>query len=114
MRIEEKIENGLSILAIYGDIASEEAVELKKMIKPYLEDKKTTGIICNLQNVNHIDSSGVGLLVSIYKKLNDENRKFALTSLNNRHRELINIARLDRFLTVARTNESALKMLLMK
>ncbi|MBT3224818.1 MAG: STAS domain-containing protein [Deltaproteobacteria bacterium] len=111
MRIEESVHGGIGILSIIGDLAVEEAAELKKLTTPYLEENKFTGLIWNLKSVRYIDSSGLGLIVSFFKSLKGLNKKFALADLNSKSREMLNISKLDKFLVIAKNNESALKIL---
>ncbi len=111
MRVEESVHNGIGILSIIGNLAVEEAAELKKLTLPYLEENKFTGLIWNLKNVSYIDSSGIGLIVSFFKSLKNLNKKFALADLNPKNREMLNISKLDRFLVIAKNNESALEIL---
>ncbi len=111
MRLKETFNNGIGIVSLIGNLVPEETVELKSLIKPYLEDEKYVGLICNMDSVNHIDSSGVGVIVSIFKSLKRYNKKFALSGLNERNRELLNISKLDRFLIIAQNDELALQIL---
>ncbi|MBU2646287.1 STAS domain-containing protein [bacterium] len=111
MRIEERVDSGIGILSIIGNLALEETTELKKLIRPYLEEQGFAGLIWNLENVKFIDSSGVGLIVSVFKSLKHLDKKFALAGLNQRSREILNISKLDQFLIISPTNETALKIL---
>ncbi len=111
MRIEESVHGGIGVLSIIGDLVLDEATELKKLMMPYLEENKFTGLIWNLGSVSYIDSSGVGLIVSFFKSLQRLNKKFVLAGLNPNNREIINISKLDKFLMIAKNSESALKIL---
>lgn len=109
MKIKEEIEGSARILHIYGNMAMDENAELKKLLQPYLEDASLTGIILDLKNVGFIDSSGVGLIVGIYKTLQRAEKRFVLMSLNDRHREILNITQLDKILTIAEDRKNALE-----
>ena len=111
MRIDETVHDGVGILSINGNLAMDEVAELKKLITPYLEEQKFSGLIWNMEGVSHIDSSGVGLIAHCYKALKRSNIKFALAALNQNNREMLNISKLDKFLIIAKNNESALKIL---
>lgn len=111
MKIEEIKNDGFGILSIEGNLVLEEAVELKGMIKPYLEDSHYNGLVCNMEKVSHIDSSGLGIIISIYKSLISSGKRFALAGLNSRNAELFNISKLDRIFTIAEDCETAVKIL---
>ncbi len=111
MKIEGKTENNITVLTLEGNLAMDECGELRTEIKPYVEQEDIVGIVLNLKSVDYIDSSGIGLIVSIFKSLKQLEKKFALTSLNYRHREVLSITKLDKILTIAEDTESALKIL---
>lgn len=111
MRIEETILDRIGILSIIGNLALEETLELRKLVMPYLEEQKFSGLIWNFESVRYIDSSGVGLIAFYFKSLKRLNIKFALAALNQNNREMLNISKLDKFLIIAKNNESALKIL---
>ncbi len=111
MRIKESVSEGIGILSFDGNLVLDEATELRTLIKPYLEEQKFSGLICNLEGVEYIDSSGIGILVSIFKSLKRFDKKFALTGLNQRNREVLNLSKLDKLLIIAPDNESAIKIL---
>ncbi len=70
----------------------------------------TTRIILDLSKVEYMDSSGIGTLVEIFRRLKKENRKLILVSPAERVRSLLEITRLDQYFTVAKSSEEA-KML---
>jgi len=109
MKIKEEIEDSVRILHIHGDMAMDENAELKKLLQPYLDDPSLSGIILDLKNVGFIDSSGVGLIVGIYKTLQRADKHFVLMSLSDRHREILNITQLDKILTIAEDRKDALE-----
>ena len=111
MRIEETYNNGIGILSLSGNLVMEEMAELKDLIRPYLDNQKYNGLICNLNNVNEIDSSGIGVIVSIYKSLRLCKRKFALSGLSDKNRTLFNMSKLDRVLIIAQNDEAATQIL---
>ncbi len=111
MKIEDKIDNNFAILAIDGNIVLEETAKLKESVEVFVEDASLTGIIINCENVNFIDSSGLGLIVSIYKTLLKRERKFALTSLNDRTKEIFILTKLDKILTLTESDEDAVSVL---
>lgn len=111
MEIEKTTINGIGILSFNGNLVLKESAEFKGLIKPYLEDENCSGLICNLEQVNHIDSSGLGVIVYIYKSLKQADKKFALCGLNTNNRELLNLSKLDKLLVIAENSESAIQIL---
>ena len=108
MKIKEETVDDIKILQIQGNMAMDENVDLKKYLQPYLDDSNIGGIILDLKNVGFIDSSGVGLIVGVYKTLQRAEKRFVLMSLSDRHREILNITQLDKILTIAEDRKNAL------
>jgi len=109
MIIKEQRENDFVILSIGGNIVLEETVALKERVEDFIEDPGVRGVILNCKKVDFIDSSGLGLIVSIYKTLIKRDQKFALTHLNNRTMEIFILTKLDKILTITETDAEALE-----
>ena len=108
MRFDHRFEGTSCIVAIDGNIALDGTNEVKEYVKPFLEDAKISGLILNFANVNFIDSSGIGLVVSIFKSLQKRKAKFALSDLSQKNREIFNMTRLDKILTISENDDQAL------
>jgi len=108
MKIEEKKENGFIVLSIDGNIVLEDTSKLKEKVEVYIEDESIKGIVMNCENVKFIDSSGLGLIVSIYKTLIKRERKFALSCLDSKTMEIFTLTKLDKILTLTDSDEAAM------
>jgi len=111
MKILQRNEKGYYIFNLEGSVALENTNKLKSFVKPYLEDSELKGIIFNMDKVSSIDSSGIGYIVSIYKKLKTRNCKFALSSLNRQSREVFTLTKLDKILVIVEDDQSALNIM---
>jgi len=111
MKIEETMNNNIGIISISGNLVMDGTTELKSRIKPYIDNPNCKGLICNLAGVHHIDSAGIGVIVSIYKSLKKNDKGFSISGLNAKNRELFNLSRLDRVVNLAENDEAALQAL---
>jgi len=111
MKIEDKMDSNFAIISIEGNIVLEETAKLKSSVEGFIEDSNLKGIIMNCEDVHFIDSSGLGLIVSIYKTLLKGDRKFALTNLNDRTREIFILTKLDKILTITDSNSDAIAVM---
>ncbi len=111
MEFKDRKEGDILIVSIDGNIVLEETTELKEYVEIHIEDQSLEGIIINCEKVHYIDSSGLGLIVSIYKTLKTRNRKFALAALKDRTMEVFTLTKLDKILTIADNDESAMENL---
>jgi len=111
MKIEAKETDHIAILSISGNLALEEVLELKKQITPYLESDQIAALIFDLSQVNHIDSSGIMLIVSIFKALQKKDKRLILAAARKRHRDVFDLTKLDRILPIATDTTDALSFL---
>jgi anti-sigma B factor antagonist len=111
MKTEHWKEKDFIVLSVDGNIILEETATLKDKVEEFIENDDLAGIVLNCKNVKFIDSSGLGLIVSIYKTLTKRDKKFALTNLNQRTMEIFILTKLDKILTITETDEAAIEAL---
>jgi anti-sigma B factor antagonist len=66
-------------------------------------------LIIDLAGVSYMDSSGVGMLVDVFRRVNNFNGFMALVGPNARVRNLFEITKLDRFFKIYPTLDEALR-----
>jgi anti-anti-sigma factor len=108
MEITDKLFDGIRVIYISGNIILEETNQMKDYIEKYIEDPDLKGIIINCRNIDYIDSSGLGLIVSVYKTLKKSDKYFALSSLDAKTMEIFVLTRLNEILVIADSDEAAL------
>lgn len=67
---------------------------------------KADVVLIDFQNIDFMDSSGLGVLVNAIKKVKSAKRKIVVCSLNNQVRMLFELAGLDRVLEIYRNREA--------
>lgn len=66
-------------------------------------------LVVDLSAVPYMDSSGVGTLVDIYRKIRARGCNMALVGLTDTVRSLFEITKLDSFFTILPTRDEAIK-----
>jgi anti-sigma B factor antagonist len=64
-------------------------------------------LILNLSQVNYMDSSGVGTLVELLRRVNAYKGKLALVGMTERVRSVFEVTKLDRFFSIHPSEEEA-------
>ena len=72
-------------------------------------DNGVKKIIINLEKVNYMDSSGLGILVAILKRLKQEDGIMKLTKMNIGIKKIFEITKLTKFFEIYEDDETALK-----
>lgn len=111
MVFSHRIDNGVCVVSIEGNIALDGVNEAKAYLKPHLENPEVTGLVMNFEKVNFIDSSGIGLIVSIFKTMQQKEGRFALTNLSKKNEEIFSITRLNKILNIYETEDQAMEAL---
>jgi anti-sigma B factor antagonist len=94
MTIQMRSAGDIQILDFSGKITlGEGTMSLRKAVRNVL-DSGAKNIILNLQEVNYIDSSGLGELMRTYSLLNDAGGGLKLLHVTKRFRELLEVAKL--------------------
>ena len=92
--INERTVGNVTILDLKGRVRmGGGAVELHKAIRCLLDEGKTQ-ILLNLSGVTHIDSSGLGELVSSHISVGNKGGEIKLSHLTDRLRDLMTITKL--------------------
>ena len=88
-----------------------DAMAVKKLrpILAGIAEKEQRDIKLDLTNVNFIDSSGIGAIVFMYKRVSARNKKLTITGLHGQPLELIRCLRIDK--TIPIEIASSIKML---
>ncbi len=108
MKIETRTVGDVHILDISGKITlGEGTMAVRNTVRDVLKNggKK---IILNLAEVNYIDSSGIGELVSSYTTVTNQGGKLKLLNLTKKIQELLAITKLLTVFSVYDTEQQAI------
>ena len=84
---------------------------LKVYIAPILEDKSIIGMVLNFDEVESINSQGLGWLMLFNKELNDRPTQLALCNLSKRVIALFKMTQFDSVFKIYSTENEAIAML---
>jgi len=82
-----------------GKIYSQDASIFRDEILEHI-DRGATEIKINLSNLNYIDSTGLGVLITIHKRTKEKNGNVIISGAQGMVEELFKRTRLDRVLTM--------------
>jgi anti-anti-sigma factor len=96
-------EAGFLILTIEGEIRVNNILELKKELATIMREGGNLAV--NLHEIKMIDSSGISLLVNLYKMLESQNRRFCLFGINPDIKKVFEQTNLEKFFKIYATRE---------
>ncbi|MBB1487344.1 STAS domain-containing protein [Oceanospirillum sediminis] len=91
--------NEFEVLDISGELDCVSVAEHKDRMEN-IPDKFKRHIICDLSKVTFMDSSGIGALVFLFKRLREQNRKLVLVGLTGQPKELTTLLKINRAIPV--------------
>lgn len=111
MNISVSEEQGITIIALAGKImGGPEAGQVNEVIHNLLDQNKTK-LIIDLEHVEWMNSSGLGILIGVVTTLKNNGGKLALTHVSERIRNLLRITKLTDIFPHYPDTESAMSAL---
>ncbi|OQY10444.1 MAG: hypothetical protein B6I28_01025 [Fusobacteriia bacterium 4572_132] len=99
---------GIIKIEIDGEVDVYTSIELKKALNEAI-DKGAKKMLINLDKVTYMDSSGLGVLVAILKKIRKEQGNLKLLKLTENVKKIFEITRLTKFFEIFEEEEEAIK-----
>ena len=107
MEIQMREQDSVAILSLNGRLDLASGATLKEQVKRLVE-KETTQIHLTLADVEFINSSGLGALVSIMKEIRILKGRLSLSNLASYVQEIFEITQLSHIFEIYATDEEAL------
>lgn len=98
----------VSVVDVEGQLIVGNRQELKQKVLDELDGGERKFVI-DFANTGYIDSSGLGVLVSLSKKIREQGGELRLANLNEDLRTLFELTKLDTLFRIANSREEALQ-----
>ncbi len=98
----------ITIIDVEGQLIVGNRQELKQTVLDQLENGDRKFLI-DFDRTGYIDSSGLGVLVSLSKKIREQGGELRLASLNEDLRTLFELTKLDTLFRIADSRDDGLK-----
>jgi anti-sigma B factor antagonist len=102
-----KDQSGVAVLQVEGQLIVGNRQELKDLVQAAL-DRGDRRLLIDFSRTGYIDSSGLGALVSISKRIREAGGELRLSGLNEDLRSLFELTKLDTLFSIADTPQQAL------
>ncbi len=101
-------EGDVTVIEVEGQLIVGNRQELKQMVLEELERGERTFVV-DFDRTEYIDSSGLGVLVSLSKKIREQGGELVLAGLNEDLRTLFELTKLDTLFTITNDRAQALQ-----
>ncbi|MCP4297976.1 MAG: STAS domain-containing protein [Proteobacteria bacterium] len=109
MSIKEEKIGDITVIYAEGNITDDWGSMAQALLLPMIEDPQCSGIILDLTDVKYVDSSGLGIIVSIYKTLKKHSKKLVLSNINKNVEELLILTRLNETIQIEKDVDSSIQ-----
>jgi len=100
-------QSDITVVDVEGQLIVGNRQELKQKVLDELE-KGERKFLIDFSQTGYIDSSGLGVLVSLSKKIREQGGELRLANLNDDLKTLFELTKLDTLFQIADTRERAL------
>jgi anti-sigma B factor antagonist len=107
MSFDVKKQNDVTVIDVEGQLIVGNRQELKQKVMEELE-RGARKFLIDFSSTGYIDSSGLGVLVSLSKKIREQGGELRLANLNEDLRTLFELTKLDTLFHIASNREEAL------
>ena len=104
---ETKAPTGVLVVQVDGQLIVGNRQDLKDLIQAAL-DRGERRILLDFSRTGYIDSSGLGALVSLSKRIREVGGELRLSGLNEDLRSLFELTKLDTLFAIADSSQQAL------
>ena len=108
MAFEVTEKGGVTIIDVEGQLIVGNRQELKQKVLERLEGGERKFLI-DFSNTGYIDSSGLGVLVSLSKKIREQGGELRLANLNEDLKTLFELTKLDTLFHISNSRDEALQ-----
>ncbi len=109
MEISHKLVDDVLIINLFGELFSEQTAFLDYKLVELAS--QTDKIIINCQELEYIDSKGLGVLIKILNQVNDRGGRMLFCSISGKVEKVFDLTRLDKFIHIYADLEQALEQL---
>lgn len=99
IQFEEMSDNSLWIY-FEGEMDVYNISKISGQIQNKFSKLKNDKVVFDMSKLNYIDSSGIGVLVKLYKFLKDKNKKMIIYRPTENVLKLINMTKLDKIIEI--------------
>jgi len=93
--------NGDALMELHGEMDAFGCTELRPVLEEFVTEPNINNMLLDLSDVTFIDSSGVGAIVFLFKRLASHGKTLVIRGVNGQPRELMELLRVGSAIPVS-------------
>ena len=110
MKIKKTEKDGITVLAIKGEVTINTSPELRRTFEE-LYDSGARKIVVDFEKVPYIDSSGLSVLIEMLQRFRQNGGAIALANMIDKIKYLFEIAKMDMLMSIYESQQEAIASL---
>ena len=111
LNVQMSVRGSTLIMRLKGDLDQCSIDNLKRKSIDIIDKYYIKNIVVNLEQVQFMDSSGIGFIIGRYTQIKNRRGRIIICSMNNLIERIFNLSGLKRICSVAENEEEATRML---
>lgn len=108
MNTQTRQEGNASVVTIQGKLNFEVTGQLREVIRETITTQQPKMLVINFEGVDHLDSSGLGLIVAVHNNMDRNKGKFHLCCVSPAVKDIFERTNLTKFFLFFATEQDAL------
>ncbi len=105
------VKKDILILRLKGELDDVSVTDLRLRISNYINNYNIKYLVLNLQELNFLDSSGIGFIIGRYHQLRKKDGEIIISNLNQKIERIILISGLAKICKIRDSEEAVIKSL---
>ena len=105
---EPNTEKNSQIISINGEIDRDTIVSFREKIDLFLQDFAQDNLIMNLENLEFINSEGIGYLSDVYNRLSGQNKHLFILRASDRIMDIFQLVGLNQIVQCFQSEEECM------
>lgn len=111
MEVAFRVSENILIASIKGDVDHHSAASLRRSIDESMKESELKNLVMDFSEVDFMDSSGIGVVLGRYKRIEKYGGKFCISGCSNHIRRLMEISGVLSLIPVVNDYESAVDLI---
>jgi len=111
MKLEYKVHKKNLIVRVHGELDMLVTDEFRRQLDTAMEKNCSNNLILNLEGVNFIDSSGLGVILGRYKNITMRGGKMAIVNAPLQVRRILELSGILKIASEYKSEEEALQVM---
>ncbi|MBF0286967.1 MAG: STAS domain-containing protein [SAR324 cluster bacterium] len=111
MELSHRLEKDICIIDILGKLTDDQSSKFNAYVTRLLDEIKPNILLLNVENLDIIDSPGLGSIIRLNNKALEKQIEFAVCESSKRIQFILESAHMDKLIKTYKTEKRALKYL---